>query len=249
MRRTHKVGLGVFALLVAPVVRGGELRVCTDSVAPFLSIADGKAVGIEYDILALFATQQTLSMTLLPVEQFAELIPALQTNRCDVAAAIMTRTPERAQLVDFSASYFPVRMVLMQLRGGPVGKDLATLRGKRVGTIKGTMYEERLKRIKGLKLLYGSTYEEIARMTVDRQTDAFACDTTLAVAQLKRFPTLEIVQVVSELEYYAFALRRGSPLVPKLDQMLAAIKRDGRYRTILEKHLDPETVELVLSLQ
>jgi ABC-type amino acid transport substrate-binding protein len=249
MKLGHAVGIGVLALTAGTWGTARELRVCWDSTPPFFSVVDGKPVGIEVDILKLFAGQRKAAFRPIPVAQFADLVPKLQAGECDVVAAIMTRTKEREQLVDFSATYFPLRMVLVQRRSGNVNRDLATLTGKKVATIKGTTYEERLRHVPGIEFVYSTTYAESAELTAAGKVDAFVCDTTLAAPLLKNHPDLEIVQVVSELEFYAFALRKGSPLKPELDALIKAIKTDGRYRGILERHLDHETAILVLSLE
>jgi arginine/lysine/histidine transporter system substrate-binding protein len=241
------LGIGAGTLLFAVWVGAGELRVCSDSTPPFYLQQEGKPAGIEYDILSLFAKHERFKLKIMPVERFDDLIPRLQREECDVIAAIMTRTEEREKFVDFSETYFPVRMVLVQQRGHGLSSDLKALAGKKVATIKGTTYETVLQQVGGINLVYGDTYAEVARMTALGEVDAFACDTTLSINLLKNHPSLEIVNVMSEREYYAFALRKGSEVKKELDEFLKSIKKDGRYKAILVKYMDKETVDLVLS--
>ena len=69
---------------------------------------DGRRSGFEIDFLREFAKRwldDPSAVTYLPVPTDAR-IPTLQRGRADLIAAALTRTPERAELVDFSLTYF-----------------------------------------------------------------------------------------------------------------------------------------------
>ena len=69
---------------------------------------DGRRSGFEIDFLREFAKRwldDPSAVTYLPVPSDAR-IPTLQRGRADLIAAALTRTPERAEQVDFSLTYF-----------------------------------------------------------------------------------------------------------------------------------------------
>ena len=69
---------------------------------------DGRRVGFEIDFLREFARRwldDPNAVTYLPVPTDAR-ISTLQRGRADLIAAALTKTPERAEQVDFSLTYF-----------------------------------------------------------------------------------------------------------------------------------------------
>jgi polar amino acid transport system substrate-binding protein len=70
----------------------------------------------------------------------ASRIPSLQTNKADLVISTLSITPERAEVIDFSPPYAPLRTVLAGSKKVEAASfdDLA---GKDVGTSRGTMHD------------------------------------------------------------------------------------------------------------
>lgn len=223
--------------------RAGELRVCVSRSALFFSLAKDKP-GIEYEILKGFADRQGLQLRIRLVG-FSELIPKLEKRECDVGTGQMTRTIEREKTVDFSASYFPVRVVLLQPRGqAPLEPD--KLEGKRVLVSMGTAWESAVRAVPGLIAVEDRAGRNSAEQIRAGLADALATDSTMVESSLERNADMQVALFLPGQDYYGFPLPKGSPLKAALDQYLAAIKADGTYTAILNRHLDPETVELIV---
>jgi ABC-type amino acid transport substrate-binding protein len=81
-----------------------KVAISTDN-PPLAYQVDGKAVGIEADLLRLLQVQlgQTLQVQLLAS---AELLPALERGDVDIVMAGFVITPEREQHADFALPYF-----------------------------------------------------------------------------------------------------------------------------------------------
>lgn len=80
----------------------GTLRFITNSgSAPFSYVKDEKIVGYDIDILCRFCEKNGYSLEISDAD-FTAIIPALVTEKADLAACCITVTEERAQSVYFS---------------------------------------------------------------------------------------------------------------------------------------------------
>lgn len=230
----------------APAV-AAELTVCANSDPPFLSIEDGTPQGLEYDLLQGFARFQKRGVEIQWSDRFADLFAHLEAGDCELVAGMLTPTAERRQRMDFSRSYFPVRMVVLSRRGEEV-RNAGALAGKRVATVAGTSYDELLRQMEGVEVVYVDDTDEAAREVAEGRADALVCDSAMATAFMADHGELVIDFTLSDLEGYAFAMSKGSTLRKPLDRYLESIREDGSYTRLLEKYLDPETVRLILTL-
>lgn len=129
------------------LVKAGALTTCTHlPYAPFQSKDDtGKVVGFDVDIVELVAkklgvTQEIIDTPFEGIKSGADL----NAGKCDIAAAGMTITDERKQVLDFSDPYFDATQALAVLTGKEV-KTLEELAGKRVGVQGATTGEDYIK--------------------------------------------------------------------------------------------------------
>lgn len=72
--------------------------------------ADGNPEGISVDVANAFGEHLGHAVEIVDTN-FASLIPALNAGDIDVIIASMSRTPERAQAVDFSDTYFYFKII------------------------------------------------------------------------------------------------------------------------------------------
>jgi len=116
---------------------GPPLKVLAYDTRPFFYRDGGKPAGLEYEILEYYARAKGRPLQVVWVDDFEQVIGRLARGEGDVAAATLTATPERQQQVDFSARYFPVRVMLVEPRDQNT-TSLADLAGATLATIKGT---------------------------------------------------------------------------------------------------------------
>src|SRR4029453_16147812 len=107
---------------------------------------DGRRTGFEIDFLHEFAKRwigDADAVTYLPVPT-DERIPTLQKGRADLIAAALSKTPPRAEQVDFSLTYFKDGQRLL----GPDTPEIAevcAIRGKRVAAVEGSTSLDNIK--------------------------------------------------------------------------------------------------------
>jgi polar amino acid transport system substrate-binding protein len=134
----------------------GQLTVAIPELPPFTSYKDNKATGIDPSIISKIADLECLSVSYTQVS-FAEAIPAVQSNRADIAIGDYYRTKERAKVVGMSDAMYADQL-------GIVSKDgtdtLKSLEGKKVGTVDGYLWLNDTKKIWGDNLtIYSSNVE------------------------------------------------------------------------------------------
>ncbi len=96
----------------------GTLRFATEAAyAPMNYLRDGKIVGLEVEMAALFCEAYGYGMTVQAMN-FDGLLPAVKSGKADFVAASIAITEERAESVNFSDPYFNAGTVLAVLKGG-----------------------------------------------------------------------------------------------------------------------------------
>ena len=122
----------------------GTLSMAVDtSLLPFAYVKDNRIVGYDVDIAARFCEKNGYR---LQVEQmdFAGILPAVQSGKCDFAACGITVTEERAESVLFSNPNYHSGTVLAVLKdeietaAAGAYTSLSQLDGKRIGVQSGS---------------------------------------------------------------------------------------------------------------
>ncbi|MGH8793843.1 MAG: ABC transporter substrate-binding protein [Stackebrandtia sp.] len=104
------------------LVNPDKLTVCTHlPYVPFQYKAGDEIVGFDVDIVDLIAAELGLEQELVDMD-FNQINngAALSGNRCDLAAAGMTITDERAKNITFSDPYFDEVVAFLSPKGEPV---------------------------------------------------------------------------------------------------------------------------------
>ena len=121
MKKLVVLFLALFAIFVlnACARSGDVLRVGMDlRYPPFETEEGGEPIGISVDVAMAFGEFIGREVEIVNTN-FAGLIPALDSGEIDIVIASMSRTDERAQVVDFSDPYFYFKIISL------VNKDYA----------------------------------------------------------------------------------------------------------------------------
>lgn len=240
-------GLLALLLLGASAAAAAPLKVLAYETRPFFYRgADGKPAGIEYEILEYFAKAKGHTLQVAFTQDFEQIMPKIARGEADVAAATITVTPERKQQVGFSASYFPVRVMLVEPKNQSTQR-LDQLAGATLATMKGTTYEELLAAVPRAQFVYGNDEEQLFELVATGKARAAASDSAVAFGLLQRFPQLRLGIALSPAQDFGFAVRRGSPLEAELSRHIQQLKSSQIYFRLLEKHLGAEAAKQVVA--
>jgi len=227
-----------------PLIHSGKLTTCTHlPYAPFQSKdATGKVVGFDVDLIDLVAkklgvTQEIVDTPFEGIKSGADL----NSGKCDVAAAGMTITDARKQVLDFSEPYFDATQALAVPAGKPV-KSLADLKGQRLGVQGSTTGEDYVKqkvKADGLDLTVVS-YKDLGseqQALATGQIAAAVGDLPVWNQYVKENPGKVVVATGFDTgEQYGFALKKGGnpKLLQAVNDALAAARSDGTYDRIYQ---------------
>jgi polar amino acid transport system substrate-binding protein len=225
------------------LVKTGQLTVCTHlPYAPFqFEDANRKVVGFDVDLMDLVAKKLGVEQSIVntPFEGIKSG-QDLKTGKCDVAAAGMTITPERKQVIDFSDPYFDATQALLVKKGAPY-KSLADLKGKRVG---GQSATTGLQFLQDNAARYGYQWIDFEDLAAEQQ----ALATGQIVAAVNDLPVwseylkenpgkFEISTQFNTGEQYGFGLKKGGnpELLKVVNDTIAESKKDGSYAKLYAK--------------
>ena len=211
-------------------------RVATFEWAPFFFRDNrGEPAGLEYAILSSFARARSLSLEVVWVEDFSEVIPAMLNGEADIAAATLTITAERLKSMDFSGPYFPTQLVLIR-QDGAVDDVLA---GEKIVTIVGTTYEQYALGLSDVEVIYVETETEMFDAVASGRADALATDSSDYLSLGPSYPGLRIVKLLSKREFYGFALPLDDPLTGPLTTHIEELFSRGTYWSFVEQAFGP----------
>jgi polar amino acid transport system substrate-binding protein len=161
----------------------------------------------------------------------------LNARKCDVAAAAMTITPERAEKIAFSEPYFDADQALLTKKGSGLD-SLEALSGKTLGVQSGTTGKDyATDHAKGAKL---KDYEDLALQlsaVKNGQVDAAINDIPVLLDFAKANDDVEVTATFKTGEKYGFGMKRGTSdeLKKTVDDVIAGARQDGTYDSIYEK--------------
>jgi len=223
------------------VVEDGKLTVCTHlPYEPFQYNQGGEVVGFDVELMDLVAEELDLEQEIYntPFEGI-ETGQAMNTGKCDIAAAGMTITEEREEVMDFSDPYFDATQALLVKTGAGIA-SLEDLSGKTLGVQTSTTGEEyakdnapedvELKIYEDLALLVGAVK--------NGQIDAGINDNTVLYDYVADNPDTEVATEFDTGEQYGFGVgEEGSEeLLETTNEVLATANEDGTYDEIYQKY-------------
>lgn len=252
MRTTAVMTTILLLLVTLPLAKAdsqpnkGSFKVCyTPGDGFFHQLEDGSFNGLEYDILAGFAEQHDLELETNWAKPPILLSVIAETGDCDVLSMTLTHTEEREELFDFSSHYFSVMVVLVEPLGQHSSK-LDDLSGKRVATVKGSTSFQILSRNHEIQLVTAAP-DKLYELVDSGKADALAWDSYAVVTNLQRYPDLRITAALSDTQFIAFALAKGSPLKPELDAYINSMLESGKLESLLAGYFGKENGELISS--
>jgi polar amino acid transport system substrate-binding protein len=223
------------------VVEGGKLTVCTHlPYEPFQYNKGGEVVGFDVDLMDLVADDLGLEQEIVntPFETI-ETGQAMATGKCDIAAAGMTITDERDQVIDFSDPYFEATQALLVKTDAPYD-SLESLDGKTLGVQIGTTGEEYANENvpEGVEI---KVFEDLALLleAVKSGTiDAAINDNTVLLDYADQNPDTEMTAEFETGEQYGFGVAQGenADLLDAVNKAFQKAHDDGTYDKLFEKY-------------
>lgn len=223
--------------------RTGEIVVLTrNGSTTYYEGRDGLD-GYEYALTNALATTLNVKIRFEVYDSIPELLSALEAGRGHIAAAALTRTPEREQKYSFGPDYKTVQQQVVCRRDGPVPADPAGLAEVKLLVLAGSSYDERLREL--ADEVPGLRWETTAELSTDeilekvwkREVDCAVADSNIVAINRRYFPELEIAFPITEEQHLAWVIPDGAPKLEKvLVDWMKEVKQSGLLARLDERY-------------
>ena len=231
-----------------PVVETGRLTWGSAATfPPFESMADGKAVGFDVDMVEAMTAKMKLQSAMTAME-FKGLIPALLGGRIDAIVSAMYINPERSQVVDF-IPYLRVGNQLLVAKGNPQHiANADDLCGHRIVVPVGTVYEKEAQAHaadcqtagKPALTILSLTSTAVSALAIkEGRADVLIASTPTCSALIKESPdAFEVTGPVFEnTTQLGIGLPKDKPALREaVDTAFKAITADGTMARLIKKY-------------
>jgi ABC-type amino acid transport substrate-binding protein len=222
-----------------------RVLVAADEMPEMFSFAASGPPGFERELLEGFCRLHGLSLEVVPVPDFDQIIPMLLRGEGDLITGIVDTAARREQ-VSFTGELFPVRHLAVARRPGHAAKHPDELRARRVGVIPGTSWEQAAAEAgvpKARRVPFRDADALLAGLRAGQVDAVVMALLDFALAQ-KRDPELVAGAFVGGATAAAMAVRPADGrLLASLNEYLEGM-RQARQRMML-KYLSEDSLSLI----
>ncbi len=171
----------------------------------------------------------------------ANRIPFLQENKVDMVISTMTITEDRKKQIEMSEPYYIAGQSLLVPKGSAI-KSVKDLDGKTVTTVQGSTSEKNIQAAApNAKFNLLKSYSECFTALQNGQADAMTTDDIILLGfKATQGDKFELVGGQFTQEPYGVGVKKGNTdLIKFVNDELAKMKKDGRWKAIYDKHLKP----------
>jgi polar amino acid transport system substrate-binding protein len=235
------------AALQKMLYQPGVLTVATDNpVYPPWFVANKPANGKGYESAVAYAIATQLGFSKSQVKWVVEPFNnsyAPGPKKFDFDINEVSVTPQRAQAVTFSDSYYDVQQALVALKGTPIVTKHAPadlkgyVFGDQVGTTSLAFITSQIQPTAQPKVF--NTLNDVKQALQTHQIAALVTDTPTAQfmssSEIKN--SVMVGQFPSTGEHYGLLFSKGNPLVSCVNKALAALKANGTLQSLQQQYL------------
>ena len=235
------VFLGLNYLFQPLTLKPGTLTVLTRNIPTAYYHGPEGEMGFEYDLVSAFAEDLGLKLEIKVVDSITDILAAMAGGHADIAAAGLTRTPEREKRFIFGPDYFTVQQQLVCRKNRPHPRDIEDLKNFDLTVLAHSSYEERLRELRQqwpeLKWQASDDFstDQLLEKVWLRELSCTVADSNILAANRRHYPELKIAFPISEKQPLAWILNsKHSKLQKKLRQWLEKFKNEGHFKTLEE---------------
>lgn len=201
--------------------------------------------GLEYELAKRFVASlgPEYQIQFVVVDSFSKVIPTLLTGKADIAAADITITEDRQQVVYFSLPYHDVQQQLAFNRDASIAPKSLEQLDEAITVPAGTSYAERLRKLSAKKpeLLWeeqqDTSSEQLLEALANDEITYTVTDSHLLAVMQNYHPNLGSAFILGEPEKIAWAVaKHASPeLLAKINAFFIGIKQDGTLHNLIDR--------------
>ncbi len=235
---------------LAVVKARGALRVIVmplSSTDEFFSLPPGAHPGFDREVLDGFARLHRITVEIVPVEGWDNLVPALLQGRGDVIAGRFTVTDARLKQIAFTSEVFPSRNVVLTRRPHAPVATLEALAREKVGTIRGSSMAEAVMAVVPPanvddSILPGGLPAALAAGKVS----AVVLGIESAIAAQREDPAIQLGTFVGPPRSLAYGVRRqDTALRQALDEYIENLRRTPTWSRLVVEYFGDAAPEIL----
>jgi membrane-bound lytic murein transglycosylase F len=221
----------------------GELRVVTrDSPVTFYYGAD-EPRGIEYELARGFAARLGVDLKISVEDRFGHLLPDVGVGRAHIAAAALTVTAPRRDLVSFGPAYATVEQQVIYRRGTKRPRTPGDLVGGRIEVLAGSAHAALLEQAREElpELIWRedprATTEELVHRVADGIVDYTIVPSNAFALLQHSYPDARVAFTLGGPEQIAWAVPKGADrLREEIAAYFAEIQATGELQRITDRY-------------
>ncbi len=230
------------------ILKEKKIRITAEVTSPPFGILDkdNKPTGSEIETARQLAKDLGVELELVQVTG-PQRIPALLSDRADLAISSLSITAERAKSVWFSSPHGALSIVI----GGPKSvniKSAADLAGKKIGMTRATLEEQVVPKVAppGTNIVFFDEHAATQQALLSGQVDAIGGAAFLINTLAKRNPDKGIeIKFTVMTAYYGIAVKPGNlDLLQWVNTWVFVNKHNGVLAKIYEEHTGVKLVDL-----
>ncbi|MBA2254124.1 MAG: transporter substrate-binding domain-containing protein [Chloroflexi bacterium] len=173
----------------------------------------------------------------------ANRIPFLNERRVDLVISTFTINDDRKKQIDFSRPYYVAGQSILAKISNTAVTKVDDLNGKNVCSAEGSTSEKNVReKAAQAKLVLFKTYTEAGQALSDGRCDAVSTDDVILFGLINAYPDTELKGEPFTTENYGIGMKKDSTELKKLvDDELAAMDADGRFKALWEKNIGKYT--------
>ncbi len=225
------------------IINDGQITVITRNSAHCYYTYRDEPMGFEYELAKEFAAYLGVQLKLNIIEDWEEMIPALEDGIGAVIAAGMTITPKRQKQAAFSDGYMDIQQHIISRRNSAKIKKPEDLSGKTIHVRTATSSQERLEELQKqgieftIQLHHDLPMEALIQHVDNGEIEFTVADSNVALLSRRHYPGAIMAGAISDLQQLGWAVHpEARRLKAKINSFFKLIKNDGKYDEIYNKY-------------
>ena len=230
--------------LLDQVISSGELVALTRNAGTTYYQGPNGPTGLEYDLLARFAKYLNVKLTLITTDDLKNMLGKVSDGDVHVAAAGLTITPYRQQLVRFSSPYQHITQQVVYHQKGIKPRTLTDITDGKLEVVANSSHAERLKELKQTwrnlnwneNSIKGTT--DLMSQVAEQSIDYTIVDSNELMNHRRYHPELRVAFNISQPQALAWAFQRSDDesLYKKAELFFNNLKKSGELKRIIKRH-------------
>ncbi|QEY52136.1 substrate-binding periplasmic protein [Legionella longbeachae] len=197
----------------------------------------GEIKGFDIDLARLIA-KKLGKVAYFDAMQFSGILPALSLGQVDAAISTITITKQRNKNFDFTEPYYFESMAAVFPKEKPI-KSAKELTDKKIAVQLGTTMEIWLKKnVPDASILVMDNNNQTIAALKAGHVDLVLVDGIQGAVYSQKNPGLSFSVIAHSEDGYGIALKKGSPLTQKLNNVLHDLEQSGELSKLKKKWLE-----------